>query len=233
VWSQFNSVINRAHDNGHVATGETLAQQDVAAYDPIFWFFHANLDRLWWEWQQTLGATTLNGFLSTVTGSTDWLRTPPFNSLPPFPETADQTIDLSARGVEYEHPEAETIPDSLSLAFGSVPVGAVRSLHSARKAGVRVKGIDRLNIPGSFMVHLQADGETIASQAFFQARDPQTCRACVEKGKVDIDLKVDIDQLREVPLSVAIEPMWPAASGTTFPLSSAGDPTINMRLLLE
>jgi tyrosinase len=233
VWSQFNSVIIRAHDNGHLATGETLAQQDVAAYDPIFWFFHANLDRLWWKWQQTLGATTLNGFLSTVMGSTDWLRTPPFNSLPPFSETADQTIDLTARSVDYEHPEAEPIPDSLSQAFGSVPVGALRSLHSAHKVDVRVKGIDRLNIPGSFTVHLQAEGETIASQGFFQARDPQTCSACVEKGKVDIDLEVDFGQLRERPLSVVIEPMWPAAIGTTFPLSSAGDPTINMRLLLE
>jgi hypothetical protein len=36
-----------------------------------------------------------------------------------------------------------------------------------------------------------------------------------------------------VPLSVAIVPLWPEAIGTTFPLSSAGDPTINMRLLLE
>jgi hypothetical protein len=163
VWSQFNSVIIGAHDNGHVATGETLAQQDVAAYDPIFWFFHANWDRLWWKWQQTLGATTLNGFLSTVMGSTDWLRTPPFNRLPPFSETADQPIDLSARSVDYEHPEAETIPDFLSQAFGSLPVGALRSLHSARKVGVRVKGLDRLNIPGSFMVHLQADGPTGAA----------------------------------------------------------------------
>jgi tyrosinase len=232
-WSLFNNGIIAAHDNGHAATGETLRLQDVAAYDPIFWFFHANLDRLWWKWQQTLGATTLNGFLSTVTGSTHWLRTQPFNSLPPFLETAEQTIDLSARGIGYEHPEAESIPDFLSQAFGSVPVGALRRLHSARKVGVRVKGIDRLNIPGSFLVHLQADGATIASQAFFQARDPQTCRACVEKGKVDIDLNIDIDQLQEVPLSVVIEPLWPEAAGTTFPLSSVGDPTINMRLLLE
>jgi hypothetical protein len=196
VWSQFNSGIIRPHDNGHLATGETLAQQGVAAYDPIFWFFHANLDRLWWKWQQTLSATTLNGFLSTVMGSTDWLRTPPFNRLPPFSETADQPIDLTARGIDYEHPAAEAPSDVLSEAFGSLPVGALRNLHSARKVGVRVKAIDRLNIPGSFMVHLQADGATIASQRFFQARNPRACSACVKQGKVDIDLEVDIDQLR-------------------------------------
>ena len=24
----------------------------TASYDPIFWPIHANIDRLWWEWQQ-------------------------------------------------------------------------------------------------------------------------------------------------------------------------------------
>lgn len=233
VWSQFNNGIIRAHDNGHVSIGETMSQQDVAAYDPIFWFFHANLDRLWWKWQQTLSATTLTGFLSTVRGSTDWLRTSPFNSLPPFLETADQTIDLTAHDVDYQHPVAEAPSDFRPQAFGSLPAGALRGLHSAGKAGVRVKGIDRLNIPGSFTVHLQASGVPIASQAFFQARNPRACSACVKQGKVDIDFEVDIDQLRGEPLRVVIEPKWPDAMGSTFPLSSAGDPTVNMRLLLE
>lgn len=233
VWSQFNRDIIEAHDNGHVATGETLAQQDVAAYDPIFWFFHCNLDRLWWKWQQALSATTLNGFLSTVTGSKDWLRNSPFNSLPPFPETADQTIDLSTRDVDYEHPVGEVTLDLQPESFASLPARALKGLHPVDKASVRIKGIDRLNIPGSFVVHLQANGETIASQAFFQARNPRACSACVKKGTVDIDLKADIEQLRRGDLRVVIEPKWPDAMGTTFSLSSAGDPTVNMRLLLE
>lgn len=233
VWSQFNRDIIEAHDNGHVATGETLAQQDVAAYDPIFWFFHCNLDRLWWKWQQTLSATTLNGFLSTVTGSKDWLRNSPFNSLPPFAETANQTIDLSTRDVGYEHPADEVTLDFQPQAFASLAARALRGLHPMDKASVRIKGIDRLNIPGSFVVRLQANGETIASQAFFQARNPRACSACVKKGTVDIDLKADIEQLRRGDLRVVIEPKWPDAMGTTFPLSSAGDPTVNVRLLLE
>ena len=24
-----------------------MAEQNVASYDPVFWFFHCNLDRLW------------------------------------------------------------------------------------------------------------------------------------------------------------------------------------------
>ena len=233
VWSQFNSVIIRAHDNGHVSTGETMAQQDVAAFDPIFWFFHCNLDRLWWKWQQAVGGTTLDGFLSTVKGSTDWLKTPPFNSLPPFPQTAAQTIDLSAYDVGYEHPAAEGLPAALPEGAGSLPAAELTGLRATGTASVRVKGIDRLNIPGSFTVELQADGATVARQAFFQARNPRTCTACVKQGIVDIDLETGLDELREVPLQVVIRPEWPDALGRRFPLSSAGDPTVNIRLLLR
>ena len=233
VWSQFNSRIIQAHDNGHGATGDTLRQQDVAAYDPIFWFFHANLDRLWWKWQQALNATTLNGFLSTVTGSTDWLRTAPFNSIPPFPDTADQTIDLTARGVEYEHPPAEPPQPFADVAFGSLAAAALRGLAPSRRVSVRVREIDRLNIPGSFMVVVSADDDVVARQVFFQARNPRACGACVRQGKVNIDLEADLDRLVDKRLRVEIRPLWPNAMGATFPLSSAGDPTVNVRLLLR
>lgn len=234
VWSQFNRDIIKAHDDGHMSIGETVSQQDVASYDPIFWFFHCNLDRLWWKWQQSMSATTLTGFLSTVRGSTDWLRTAPFNAIPPFAETADQTIDLAASGVDYEHPPEERLKDAVPESFGSLRARDLKRVHSAGRASVRVKGIDRLSIPGSFVVHLQRDGETIASQGFFQARNPRTCANCVKQGLVDIDLEVDLEQLRGgTPLNVVLEPMWPDAIGRTFPLSTAGDPSVNVRLLLE
>lgn len=233
VWSQFNSVIIRAHDNGHYAIGETLRQQDVASYDPIFWFFHANLDRLWWKWQQAVGATTLEGFLSTVRGDTDWLGTAPFNQLPPFAQSADQTIDLSTYDVDYEHPADEPTPAFVPEAFGSVAARKLKGLHATGRASVRVKGIDRLKIPGSFAVHLVAGDGTVARQAFFQARNPRACSACVRQGIVDIDFEVDVHELRDAPLRVELEPLWPDAIGATFPLTTAGDPTINMRLLLE
>jgi tyrosinase len=231
-WLLFDSPIISAHDNGHGATGQTMGWQDVAAYDPIFWFFHANWDRLWWKWQQTVNATTLNGFLTTVTGDTSWLKIPPFNSLPPFTQTADQTIDLSTYGIDYEHPASEQPPPPQPEAFGSLPADALRGIHPSDKASVRIKGINRLNIPGTFVVHLQADGTTVARQAFFQARNPRSCAACVEKGVVDLDMLVDLDAIRGKPLNVVIEPLGPDAPGRVFPLSSAGDPTVNVRLPL-
>src|SRR5829696_3016708 len=98
--------LEAAHDEGHGATGVTLTNADVASFDPIFWFFHANWDRLWWQWQQTMDATTLPTFRSTITGSTDFLE-PPFNGLPPFADTADKTIDLSAQGIAYAQPAGQ------------------------------------------------------------------------------------------------------------------------------
>ena len=62
-----------AHDGGHLSIGPTMADQDVASYDPIFWFFHCNLDRHFLKWQGKVGAGTLAGFKSTLSGNTDWL----------------------------------------------------------------------------------------------------------------------------------------------------------------
>ncbi len=52
-----------------------MADQGVASYDPVFWFYHCNLYRLWFSWQTIVGATTLAGFKSTLTGdTTGWRR---------------------------------------------------------------------------------------------------------------------------------------------------------------
>jgi hypothetical protein len=34
-----NNTIIAAHDGGHVSIGDTMSDQDVAAFDPVFWFF--------------------------------------------------------------------------------------------------------------------------------------------------------------------------------------------------
>jgi hypothetical protein len=210
-----------------------LASQDVAAYDPIFWFFHANWDRLWWKWQQDTNATTLATFMSTLQGSSTWLKTP-FNVLPPFSETADETIDLIGQfDVNYQHPQTAAPVAKLPLAAGSFSARGAISLADATMASVRVKGISRLDIPGSFTVHLMNDGETIARSGFFQPRSPLTCESCKKKGITDFDFHVPVSAIREGKLSVAIELAREDRVGKWFPIANAGDPTINVRLLLQ
>lgn len=221
----------QAHDGGHNSIGPTMRDQNVAAYDPVFWFFHCNLDRLWLKWQIKMQATTLAGFKTTIAhGDTSWLSTP-FNGLPPFATTADQTI---AFGVSYD--EADLVsPEELPMENTAGSVDAARSFSIKRSApvSVRVKDINRLNIPGTFVVKLLADGEPIAQRAFFQPKKPRHCSNCRKLELVNIDFRIDQEEILDKKLSVEIEVPDLEHVGERFPLSQAGNPTINARLLLE
>ena len=240
IWGDFITSVGRgieaAHDTGHGATGLTMARPDAAAFDPIFWFFHANWDRLWWQWQQVMGATTLTTFRSTIMGSTDFLVSP-FNGLPPFEPTADETIDLPAMGISYTQPAGparDVVPTVGRARVGSLPAREGMRVHEAPQASVRLKGIDRLSIPGSFRAILSADGEVIGRRTFFQSTEPADCANCRERAKVDLDFLVNVDELLGKTLSTSIELIIPDPDfGTTVPLAACGDPTINVRLLVE
>jgi tyrosinase len=220
----------QAHDGGHGSIGPTMRNPDVASYDPVFWFFHCNIDRLWLKWQQNVRAGTLVGFKSTVDGDSSWLSAP-FNALPPFPTTADETI---AFGISYDEHEAVSSEEAaLENKVGSIGAARSFSIKRSTPVSVRVKGIDRLGIPGSFAVNLLADGEPIAKRFFFQPKSPRDCDTCRKLARINIDFRIDQEELLDRKLSVEIEVPSHEEIGTRFPLSQAGNPTINARLLLE
>ncbi|MEU1824729.1 tyrosinase family protein [Streptomyces abikoensis] len=224
----------QAHDGGHGSIGPTMGDQNVSAFDPVFWFFHCNIDRLWLSWQTNANATTLAGFRTTLAGQDDsWLKDGPVhpNSLPPFTETAEQTI---ATDISYDRLElishAEGGMENLS---GSIDAARTFSFRSSDPVSVRVKGIDRLNIPGSFSVTLLADGEPVAARFFFQPKEPRRCETCVKNGIINLDFRMSREELVDKTLSVQIDvPGHSDEIGTVFPLSQAGNPTINARLLV-
>ena len=235
MWGDFNTggyqdFSIQAHDGGHDAIGLTMRDQDIASYDPVFWFFHCNIDRLWLSWQQKVGATTLQGFKSTLTGDAEWL-TAPFNGLPPYETTSDQTIvfDIGYDKLASVDEEAAALENKL----GSVEARRRVSIKRSSPVSVRVKGIDRLTIPGSFRVILLADGEPIARRAFFQRKSPRDCETCVKNALVNVDFRLDQEKLLDRTLSVEIEVPRHEKIGTRFPLAQAGNPTINARLLLD
>ena len=47
----FQNQINGVHGSVHVRTGGDMGGVPTAAYDPIFYLHHANIDRLWADWQ--------------------------------------------------------------------------------------------------------------------------------------------------------------------------------------
>lgn len=227
----------QAHDGGHGSIGPTMGNQRVASYDPVFWFYHCNLDRLWLSWQTIVGATTLTGFKSTLDHGSDWLS-PPFNALPPFspPEftpatTTGQTIEF---GITYD--ALETVSEevrALENTAGSLAATRSFSIKRATPVSVRVKGIDRLAIPGTFAVNLLADGAPIARRAFFQPDEPRDCEGCRKHALVNIDFRIDANELVDRTLSVGIEVLYADDDVKNFPLAQAGNPTINARLLLH
>ncbi|MFI6112264.1 tyrosinase family protein [Kitasatospora sp. NPDC051164] len=208
--------------------GPTMGNQWVASFDPVFWFFHCNIDRLWLSWQTRVGATTPTGFRTTLGQDPDWPTDPLGGALPPFTATTAQTIETE---VSYDRLEladpAEGVLENLS---GNIEAARTFAFRSANPVSVRVKGIDRLNIPGSFIVSLLADGEPIAKRFFFQPDNPRNCENCAQHGLVNIDFRMTQEQLLDRTLSVRIDvPGQPEEIGTAFPLSQAGNPTLGTR----
>ncbi|MDQ3934410.1 MAG: tyrosinase family protein [Actinomycetota bacterium] len=218
----------QAHDGGHGSIGPTMAKQERASYDPVFWFFHANLDRLWVKWQQNVGATTFTTFLSTVSADHKEWWSAPFNELKPWTApTSDGTI---AFGIAYED-TAEEI--ALENRVGSIQALHAFAIRRSTPVSVRVKNIDRSNIPGSFAVHLLADGEPIKKRFFFQPTSPKDCEGCRESPLVNITFDVDQEEILDRKLSIQIEVPGLEDEDKRFPVSRAGSPTINARLMLE
>jgi tyrosinase len=228
------------HDAGHVATGKTMTHPDAASFDPIFWFFHANWDRLWWQWQLAMQAATRWSFRSTVTsGLTGFLQAPDNNVLEGTGDykRAELQLDLAASGVGYAlpHDAAPVVTEAAPAMFGSAVASRRMKVGTGPVVSVRVKGINRLPIPGSFDLVLKADGEPIGRRPFFQSTEPLECGACRERGVIDLDFRVGADAVVGRVLTVEIELLAPGAEriGRRFPLRAAGDPTINARLLLQ
>jgi tyrosinase len=144
-----------------VGANGDMGENDTAALDPIFYFHHCNIDRLFWLWQKKWGkADTLEiiaGYPGTNSsdnqGSTPgippntWLdlQTP----LNPFTRTVD------GRQRPYTSMDCVNIETQLGYTYsaGSLQAAAPPALAADRAAKVvHVSGINRAPIKGSFVV---------------------------------------------------------------------------------
>lgn len=62
-WSETGRLEQTPHNDIHVAVGGQMGAPDTAALDPIFWLHHANIDRLWAQWQLSHPDPTEAGWL--------------------------------------------------------------------------------------------------------------------------------------------------------------------------
>jgi tyrosinase len=94
-FNRFSSRLEDLHDSVHGWVGGTMGIIAWAAYDPIFWAHHTNIDRLWSLWQLNNHPTFPQSYLD--------------RALPPFPMTVRQTLDVSRLGYDYASSTAHAV----------------------------------------------------------------------------------------------------------------------------
>lgn len=85
-WGMHNQV--HRYIGGDMLPDETMTRNSVN--DPIFWLVHANIDRLWWEWQQTNGITNFQ----PVSGGPEGHNVNDVMQFLPRPGTPVDTFDI-------------------------------------------------------------------------------------------------------------------------------------------
>jgi tyrosinase len=65
-YTEFATGLEQIHNLLHDWVGGTMANLATAAADPLFWMHHANIDRIWWQWQQSLQGKGKNPQLTGV-----------------------------------------------------------------------------------------------------------------------------------------------------------------------
>jgi tyrosinase len=167
-----------------------MGENDTAGLDPIFFFHHCFIDRVFWLWQQRHGATEELEVVEEYPGTNSvdgqnpsagispnvWLSmdTPlaPFKDKDGEPYAGHQGVDIERLGYKYG-------PGSLDD-LASPPVEALAA--PANEPKVHVTGIDRGGIRGSFVIDAYADvdGERthIGSEAVLSRWHVEGCANC-------------------------------------------------------
>jgi tyrosinase len=89
AFEDFGGLMEEVSQEFRAWVGGHQASDDYAAYDPLFWFHHANIDRLWAHWQRTHGEATMpQAVLDSV--------------LEPFAVKASSVLNLDHLGYVYD-----------------------------------------------------------------------------------------------------------------------------------
>jgi tyrosinase len=83
------------HDVIHGWVGGTMGVIATAPADPIFWMHHANIDRLWWQWQKSPQGSGKN---PPLTGGPGTSTSPVMD---PWTYTEADTRDITGLGYTY------------------------------------------------------------------------------------------------------------------------------------
>jgi tyrosinase len=92
-FATFTSSLEGVHNGVHVWVGGTMSVIPTAPSDPVFWMHHANIDRLWAQWQ-----TAHPGLNPSLPGPP---ASPTSPVMDPWSYTEPDTRSITALGYEY------------------------------------------------------------------------------------------------------------------------------------
>jgi tyrosinase len=147
-----------AHGTVHlrVGGGRDMGNARTAAYDPIFWFHHAFIDKIFWEWQRLHGNDTVSGDRRKYIAQ-------------PFKHTGDQLLDAEGKfGYTYRDMEVSAAPEGRPFAVvGGEDRGAV--IHAQLEIGARRDGVTGGTLQFLGMARTRHSYEL---RVFFDAKNP-------------------------------------------------------------
>jgi len=186
-----------------------MADADYAAFDPIFWFHHADHDRLWWEWQVRRGATDMAGVKKWLKHSHRYEAIAE-DVLQPWQDKLENLVNNHSINL-YGEAEIEVIYEPGAFPPPHSPLVSLKSRVNklAGKKVVVLKALDRIKIPGSFEVQFFAHVEghakrLIGSTPFFQPLRPELCENCLQNPRIDFPCKVPDDVPHHATFSAVV-----------------------------
>jgi tyrosinase len=128
--TDFDGLYEQPHDNFHGWVGPDMADNAYTAFDPIFWSYHANIDRIFEEWNRAHPASQftanvpLRPFVGPRAAGIDPANPEPYV----YTTIGDMAADSRSLGYDYAppvEPDVSTIPDeaqdyTLYVAFGGI-----------------------------------------------------------------------------------------------------------------
>lgn len=127
TYSRYSQALEQPHNAIHGWVGGTMGIVSYAAYDPIFWAHHCNVDRLFAEWQaRHPNIRPTNDIWNTV--------------LQPFNMTTAQIWDIHQLGYEYLTAEVSLAESSTFAA--SAAAAASKFAARAPIAGFSLGGLE-------------------------------------------------------------------------------------------
>jgi tyrosinase len=223
---------NRSPIDG--ANGD-MGENDTAGFDPIFFFHHCNVDRVFWLWQKKHGFTDRLEVMEQYPGTNSadnqgptpgvapntWLtlNTPldPFKKADGQPYTSYDCINIERQlGYTYSYGSLE------ELVAGSHAVAAKEAKSQITRA-LHVTGINRTPVRGSFLISAFAviDGKPqhLGTEAVLSRWNAQGCANC--------QTHLEATAIFPLPESIAAA-VTPTATGTKA--ISVATPTSNVHL---